>query len=129
ENLTVGGSLDLQDCTGITALPENLTVGGSLDLRGTGITALPENLTVGGSIIFDLDHQLTNISAFRKNCGNHNRTIYAVLVGDAFKCHAGCFAGSLDEFCSRVEKEYSAEGAKKYIAQMQECVDEVISKI
>lgn len=33
-----GGSLDLENCTGITALPNNLTVGGSLDLRGTGIT-------------------------------------------------------------------------------------------
>ena len=48
DNLTVGGSLDLEGCTGITALPDNLTVGGSLYLRGTGITALPDNLTVGG---------------------------------------------------------------------------------
>ena len=32
------GSLYLQDCTGITSLPDNLTVGGWLDLRGTGIT-------------------------------------------------------------------------------------------
>ena len=48
DNLTVGGSLDLENCTGITALPDNLTVGGYLDLRGTGITALPDNLTVGG---------------------------------------------------------------------------------
>ncbi len=37
DNLTVGGSLDLEG-TGITALPDNLTVGGSLYLRGTGIT-------------------------------------------------------------------------------------------
>ena len=50
DNLTVGGSLDLEGCTGITALPDNLTVGGSLYLRGTGITALPDNLTVGGSL-------------------------------------------------------------------------------
>ena len=47
ENLTVGGWLDLEGCTGITSLPENLTVGGALDLRGTGITSLPDNLTVG----------------------------------------------------------------------------------
>ena len=32
------GNLDLEGCTGITALPDNLTVGGWLDLRGTGIT-------------------------------------------------------------------------------------------
>ena len=32
------GSLDLENCTGITALPDNLTVGGYLDIRGTGIT-------------------------------------------------------------------------------------------
>ena len=43
-----GGSLYLRG-TGITALPDNLTVGGSLDLENcTGITALPDNLTVGG---------------------------------------------------------------------------------
>ena len=48
DNLTVGGSLDLENCTGITVLPDNLTVGGYLYLRGTGITALPDNLTVGG---------------------------------------------------------------------------------
>ena len=45
-----GGSLDLENCTGITSLPEGLTVGGYLDLRGTGITSLPEGLTVGGSL-------------------------------------------------------------------------------
>ena len=33
-----GGYLDLENCTGITALPDNLTVGDYLDLRGTGIT-------------------------------------------------------------------------------------------
>ena len=33
-----GGSLDLENCTQITALPEGLTVGGYLDLRGTQIT-------------------------------------------------------------------------------------------
>ena len=53
DNLTVGGSLDLENCTGITALPDNLTVGGYLDLRGTGITALPDNLTVGGSLYLE----------------------------------------------------------------------------
>ena len=63
DNLTVGGSLDLENCTGITALPDNLTVGGSLDLRGTGITALPDNLTVGGS----LDLRGTGITALPDN--------------------------------------------------------------
>ena len=33
-----GGSLDLENCTNITALPEGLTVGGSLYLQGTNIT-------------------------------------------------------------------------------------------
>ena len=46
--LHYGGSLDLEDCTGVTSLPDNLTVGGWLDLRGTSITSLPDNLTVGG---------------------------------------------------------------------------------
>jgi len=49
-HLYYGGSLYLENCTGITSLPDNLTVGGYLDLRGTGITSLPDNLTVGGSL-------------------------------------------------------------------------------
>jgi len=63
DNLTVGGSLDLENCTGITALPDNLTVGDSLYLRGTGITALPDNLTVGGY----LDLRGTGITALPDN--------------------------------------------------------------
>ena len=58
-----GGSLDLENCTGITALPDNLTVGGYLYLRGTGITALPDNLTVGGY----LDLRGTGITALPDN--------------------------------------------------------------
>ena len=49
DNLTVGGSLDLEG-TQIQSLPDNLTVGGSLYLRGTQIQSLPDNLTVGGSL-------------------------------------------------------------------------------
>jgi hypothetical protein len=49
DNLTVGGSLDLEGAA-ITSLPDNLTVGGSLYLEGAAITSLPDNLTVGGSL-------------------------------------------------------------------------------
>ena len=62
DNLTVGGSLYLRG-TGITSLPDNLTVGGDLDLRGTGITSLPDNLTVGG----DLDLRDTEITSLPDN--------------------------------------------------------------
>ena len=49
--LTVGGSLYLTGCTGLTSLPEGLTVGDWLDLTGcTGLTSLPDALTVGGSL-------------------------------------------------------------------------------
>ena len=53
DGLTVGGSLNLTGCTGLTALPEGLTVGEWLDLTGcTGLTALPDGLDkhVKGSI-------------------------------------------------------------------------------
>ena len=46
-----GGSLDLNGCTGLTALPDGLSVGGYLYLGGcTGLTALPDGLSVGGSL-------------------------------------------------------------------------------
>ena len=54
DGLTVGGSLDLYGCTGLTALPDGLTVSGYLYLGGcTGLTALPDGLTVGGSLYLD----------------------------------------------------------------------------
>ena len=67
EGLTVGGSLDLENCTQITALPEGLTVGGSLYLRGTQITndgkyhRLREGDFVDGKYIY-CDGMLTHIS-------------------------------------------------------------------
>ena len=49
ENLSVEEDLSLERCTGLTALPNNLSVEGHLSLDGcTGLTALPENLSVGG---------------------------------------------------------------------------------
>ena len=44
------GYLDLENCTGITSLPEGLTVGGYISLGGTGITSLPKGLTVGDTL-------------------------------------------------------------------------------
>ncbi|HCC3331649.1 TPA: hypothetical protein M4731_004678 [Salmonella enterica] len=62
-NITVTHNLDLEDVSGVDALPDNLTVGGWLDLSGTSITALPDNLTVGGG----LDLSGTSITALPDN--------------------------------------------------------------
>ena len=61
-NLTVNGSLDLED-TLITSLPDNLTVNGNLDLSNTLITSLPDNLTVNGY----LDLSYTKITSLPDN--------------------------------------------------------------
>ena len=60
-NITVTNNLDLEDVSGVDALPDNLTVGGWLDLEGTSITALPDNLTVGGWL--DLDRKSTRLNS------------------------------------------------------------------
>ena len=62
-NITVTNNLDLEDVSGVDALPDNLTVGDWLDLRGTSITALPDNLTVGDW----LDLEGTSITALPDN--------------------------------------------------------------
>ena len=60
--LTVGGSLYLSGCTGLTTLPAGLTVNGSLDLYGcTGLTALPDGLTAGGALDLRGCTGLTNV--------------------------------------------------------------------
>ena len=51
EGLRFGQDLNLRRCTGLTSLPEGLKVGESLSLSGcTGITALPEGLKVNGNM-------------------------------------------------------------------------------
>ena len=49
-DLYVGGSLNLQNCTQLTKLPDNLYVSGSLGLDETNITEIPNNLYVGHSL-------------------------------------------------------------------------------
>ena len=126
DNLSVGGSLDLQG-TGITALPDNLSVGGSLDLQGTGITALPDNLSVGGY----LDSGCTGITnvAFRENCGYSSRTIFAVWINENFKIAAGCFFDTLDKFEQAVDEKYSGSAAEAYKQAGRDCVAELTVKL
>jgi len=127
DNLSVGDSLDLRG-TSITELPDNLSVVGSLYLEGTSITELPDNLSVVGSLYLDPEKQ-TSISAYRKNCGSSNRTIYAVFISGEFKIRAGCFFGSFDAFCKAVRKDYKGLSADNYIKKAQECVDELSKKL
>ena len=126
DNLTVGGSLYLSG-TGITALPDNLTVGGSLGLQDcTGITALPDNLTVGGSLY--LRDGLLNV-AYKKNCGNQNRTIFAAWVNGEIQIGAGCFLGPIQKFFDAVGESYSGGSAKKYKDDAQSCIDSLVKKL
>ncbi len=51
DNITVGGNLNLYDCTSLKSLPDNLSVGGNLNLYGcTSLKSLPDNLSVGGNL-------------------------------------------------------------------------------
>ncbi len=126
--IEVGGDLDLRG-TGISELPDNLQVGGGLYLRGTGISELPDNLQVGGGLYLDPTKQFKSQTAYHSNCGRQNRTIYAVFLNEKFMISAGCFLGPFDEFCRRVENEYEKISGDKYIAQAQECVDELMEKL
>ena len=107
DNLTVGGYLDLQDCTGITALPDNLTVGGSLAI----------------------DPKKISNAAYKENCGYSSRTIYAVWVGGNFKISAGCFFDTLDKFEQAVDEKYSGSAAEAYKQAGRDCVAELTLKL
>ena len=106
-NLSVGGSLYLQDCTGITALPDNLTVGGYLAI----------------------DPKKISNAAYKENCGYSNRTIYAVWVGGNFKISAGCFFDTLDKFEQAVDEKYSGSAAEAYKQAGRDCVAELTLKL
>ncbi|CAD6098563.1 hypothetical protein [Escherichia coli] len=145
-NITVIGVLDLENVSGIDALPDNLTVGGSLDLSGTRITALPDNLTVGGSLDLSgtritalpdnfscsslyLDAERISNIAFRHNCGNSCRTIFAAWTGNEYRIAAGCFFGTIEQFENAVDDSYSGDAAEAYKKAGRDCVAELTKKL
>ena len=126
-NITVTHNLDLEDVSGVDALPDNLTVGGWLDLRGTSITALPDNLTVGGSLYLRPE-KITNVS-YRENCGYSSRTIFAMWTGKEFRIAAGCFFGSIEQFEQAVDDKYDGNAAEAYKKAGRDCVAELTEKL
>ena len=126
-NITVTHNLDLEDVSGVDALPDNLTVGGWLDLEGTSITALPDNLTVGGSLYLRPE-KITNVS-YRENCGYSSRTIFAMWTGKEFRIAAGCFFGSIEQFERAVDDKYDANAAEAYKKAGRDCVAELTEKL
>ena len=126
-NITVTHNLDLEDVSGVDALPDNLTVGGWLDLRGTSITALPDNLTVGGSLYLRPE-KITNVS-YRENCGYSSRTIFAMWTGKEFRIAAGCFFGSIEQFEQAVNDKYDGNAAEAYKKAGRDCVAELTEKL
>jgi hypothetical protein len=107
ENITVTNNLDLEDVSGVDALPDNLTVGGSLYLR-------PE--------------KITNVS-YRENCGYSSRTIFAMWTGKEFRIAAGCFFGSIDQFEQAVDEKYNGSAAEAYKKAGRDCVAELTEKL
>ena len=126
-NITVTHNLDLEDVSGVDALPDNLTVGGSLDLEGTSITALPDNLTVGGWLYLRPE-KITNVS-YRENCGYSSRTIFAMWTGKEFRIAAGCFFGSIEQFEQAVDDKYDGNAAEAYKKAGRDCVAELTEKL
>ena len=126
-NITVTHNLDLEDVSGVDALPDNLTVGGWLYLRGTSITALPDNLTVGGSLYLRPE-KITNVS-YRENCGYSSRTIFAMWTGKEFRIAAGCFFGSIEQFEQAVDDKYDGNAAEAYKKAGRDCVAELTEKL
>lgn len=106
-NITVTHNLDLEDVSGVDALPDNLTVGGSLYLR-------PE--------------KITNVS-YRENCGYSSRTIFAMWTGKEFRIAAGCFFGSIEQFEQAVDDKYDGNATETYKKAGRDCVAELTEKL
>lgn len=106
-NITVTHNLDLEDVSGVDALPDNLTVGGWLYLR-------PE--------------KITNVS-YRENCGYSSRTIFAMWTGKEFRIAAGCFFGSIEQFEQAVDDKYDGNAAEAYKKAGRDCVAELTEKL
>ena len=121
EGLTVGGSLDLENCTQITALPEGLTVGGYLDLRGTQITnddkyhRLREGDFVDGKYIY-CDGILTHISR-KKMFGQYTYFVgkikdQNVIYDGEFYAHCKSFEDGVIDLSFKRAKDRGAEQYK-----------------
>ena len=121
EGLTVGGFLDLENCTQITALPEGLTVGGNLYLRGTQITngdqyhRLQEGDFVEGKYIY-CDGILTHISR-KKTFGQYTYFIgkikgQNVIYDGEFYAHCDSFESGIRDLSFKRAKDRGAEQYK-----------------
>ncbi|MEC5321556.1 hypothetical protein VSX61_21970, partial [Brenneria populi subsp. brevivirga] len=106
DGLTVGGSLYLQDCTGITSLPEWFTC---------------------DSLYLD-PARFDNV-AYRENCGYSSRTIFAAWVNNEFRIAAGCFWDTLASFEDAVDESYSGDAAEAYKQAARDCVAELTEKL
>ncbi|AYN30170.1 hypothetical protein D8682_26230 [Buttiauxella sp. 3AFRM03] len=124
-DLDVGSDLNLSN-TQITALPEDLYVRGALNLSGAQITELPGNFTCD---YLYLDPERFSNVAFRKNCGDNHRTIFAVWTGETFYIAAGSFYGPIGKFEDAVNLKYSGEAAEAYKQAGRDCINELKEKL
>lgn len=103
-----------------------ITVSGDLNLMGTGITALPDDFSCDS--IYLNPEKISNV-AYRTNCGNSSRTIFAVLTQNNYRIAAGCFFGTVDEFEAAVDRSYRGSAAETYKQKARECVNELTEKL
>ena len=86
--LTVGDWLDLSGCTALTTLPPGLTVRGWLSLRGcTALTALPDGLIVGGWLYLS---GCTGLDRYCVGRDARDYAFYGVPMRDGAHVVAGC---------------------------------------
>ncbi|WP_162303061.1 hypothetical protein [Buttiauxella sp. 3AFRM03] len=119
------GELDLSG-TQITTLPDNLVVGDELFLCCTPIITLPDYF-ICGSLYLDPEH-FSGV-AFRKHCGDNNRTIFAVRVNKILHISADCFYGPIEQFEDVVDRKYSGEAAEAYKQAARDCINELKEKL
>ena len=136
DNLTVGGSIDLEGCTGITSLPDNLTVGGYLDLRGTGITdtskvrKLHDGDYVEGRYLY-VDGILTHVRK-RRMLGSY--TVYVgkikgknVVSDGVHYAHCDSIRDGIADILFKTAKDRGADQYKGMNLDTEMTVDEAVT--
>ena len=130
-----GGSLDLEGCTNITALPENLTVGGYLDLRGTNITNSKHKKLKQGDFVprryLYADGILTHIKSHRTIKGYvfyKGKIPKKNVISDGVNfAHCNTFREGVTDLLFKAAKDRGAEQYKNLTLDSELAAEEMIT--
>jgi len=121
--VTFAGDASFYDCDALNTIGNGVTFAGNAIFEGcTALTAIGAGVTFAGWACF---HGCTALNGAQHGCGEHNRTIYAVIGKDGVsRAKFGCQNLTRAEAIAAISEKYgdTSESAE-YIAKVNAAFD------